>query len=187
MTYPEKDNRRHAMANLQIALQTIFGNEGGFQNDSDDTGNWVRLENGKSILKGTKFGISAASYPDLDIKNLTIDEAAAIYNRDYWTPLRLYSLNSQTIATEILDTAVNCGVGTAARIWQQAINISNYPKRDIVVDGRIGPVTIEATNGHINSRILLKALNGFQFIRYLEIIATSPKMEKYAQSWLSRT
>jgi lysozyme family protein len=33
---------------------------------------------------GTKFGISSAAYPNLDIKNLTRDDAIKIYYYDYW-------------------------------------------------------------------------------------------------------
>jgi len=98
----------------------------------------------------------------------------------------LYSLSNQSIATEILDTAVNCGTVTAAKIWQKAINMTNYPKDDIVVDGKVGPITIYATNS-ANASALLKALNGFQFIRYQKVIEDNPKMEKYAHSWLART
>jgi lysozyme family protein len=174
------------MANLQEALKLIFGREGGFQNDPDDPGNWTGGECGEGAQKGTKYGISAASYPWLDIENLTILKASEIYNSDYWAPLRLYSLSNQSIATEILDTAVNCGVVTAAKIWQKALNMTNYPKNDIPVDGKIGPVTVCATNTAYASA-LLKALNGFQFVRYMEIIKDNPKMEKYARSWLART
>jgi len=32
----------------------------------------------------TKYGISKAEYPDLDIAGLTLQQAAAIYLKDYW-------------------------------------------------------------------------------------------------------
>ena len=42
---------------------------------------------GKGIRKGTKFGISAMSYPSLNIKQLTIEQAKDIYYRDFWLKL----------------------------------------------------------------------------------------------------
>ncbi|MFZ0931236.1 MAG: glycosyl hydrolase 108 family protein [Syntrophobacteraceae bacterium] len=33
---------------------------------------------------GTKFGISSRSYPNVDIKNLTRDQAVGIYYHDFW-------------------------------------------------------------------------------------------------------
>jgi hypothetical protein len=35
-------------------------------------------------LKGIKYGISAASYPTLDISNVTLTQAQDIYEADYW-------------------------------------------------------------------------------------------------------
>jgi hypothetical protein len=42
---------------------------------------WTTGIIGKGICKGTKYFISAMTYPDLDIKNL-LDQAKAIYKRD---------------------------------------------------------------------------------------------------------
>ena len=42
---------------------------------------------GKGIRKGTKFGISAMSYPSLNIKQLTIEQAKDIYYHDFWLKL----------------------------------------------------------------------------------------------------
>lgn len=38
----------------------------------------------------TKYGISQRSYPTLDIKNLTLDQAKAIYYEDYWLKSKAY-------------------------------------------------------------------------------------------------
>lgn len=49
-----------------------------------DPGNWTGGKIGKGILKGTKFGIAASSYPNLDIKNLTLEQVKPIYKKVYW-------------------------------------------------------------------------------------------------------
>jgi hypothetical protein len=49
--------------------QTI-GLEGGFSRDADDNGSWTGGRKGLGDLKGTKYGISAAQYPSLDIEHL---------------------------------------------------------------------------------------------------------------------
>lgn len=49
--------------------------EGGYSNNPADPGG------------ETNFGISKRSYPMLDIKNLTIEQAKAIYYLDYWLPV----------------------------------------------------------------------------------------------------
>lgn len=35
----------------------------------------------------TKFGITKRSYPHLNIRDLTLDDARAIYRRDFWDRL----------------------------------------------------------------------------------------------------
>ncbi len=55
-----------------------IGHEGKFTDNPKDDGNWTGGKQGRGELKGTKYGIAAKSYPHLDIKNLTLDEATAI-------------------------------------------------------------------------------------------------------------
>lgn len=58
--------------------------DGGWQNWHNDPGNWTGGKVGVGVNKGTKFGIAANTYPNLDIRNLTREQADAIYIRDYW-------------------------------------------------------------------------------------------------------
>jgi lysozyme family protein len=112
--------------------------EGGFQKYFNDKGNWTGGEIGKGELRGTKFGITAASYPTIDIENLTVEEAIEIYRKDYWDALRLSDIDSNRIAWKVFDIAVNCGRKRAAKILQRAL--------DVVDDGIVGEITISAAN-----------------------------------------
>lgn len=58
--------------------------DGGWTINPNDPGNWTGGRKGVGQLKGTKYGIAANTYPDLDIKNLTREAADIIYVRDYW-------------------------------------------------------------------------------------------------------
>ena len=80
------------MADFNIAIETVLANEGGICNVSGDPGGL------------TNFGISQRSYPNVDIRNLTRDAAAAIYRRDFW---HYDAVESQLMATKIFDMAVN--------------------------------------------------------------------------------
>lgn len=61
-----------------------FTKNGGWTINPADPGNWTGGKRGVGVLKGTKYGIAANTYPHLDIKNLTLAQADAIYVRDYW-------------------------------------------------------------------------------------------------------
>ena len=55
------------MADFDKAFDIIVGVEGGFSLDPNDPGNWTGGKRGVGELKGTRWGISAKSYPHLDI------------------------------------------------------------------------------------------------------------------------
>lgn len=62
----------------------------------------------------TKFGISKKSFSNLDIKNLTEEQAKDIYFNEYWLPLDCDNYPDK-LALAILDSGVNCGVETAKK------------------------------------------------------------------------
>ena len=158
--------------------------EGGLSLDPDDNGNWTGGRKGLGTLKGTKYGISAARYPEEDIANLTIERAKYLYHRDFWNPLRLDEVRNEAIQEEIFDTNVNMGAGGI--ILQRAINFLEIGT-PLVEDGVIGPKTLERANFWIrkDAEALHKALNGFQFMRYVEIVK-NPTQEKFAWGWIKR-
>ncbi|WP_236513543.1 glycosyl hydrolase 108 family protein, partial [Escherichia coli] len=60
--------------NFDQAFKVTIGHEGSFTLNKNDAGNWTGGKVGVGQLKGTKYGIAANSYPNLDIKNLTLDQ-----------------------------------------------------------------------------------------------------------------
>lgn len=109
------------MSDFEFAFQLTIGNEGGFQNGKLDRGNWTGGFPGKGKLKGTKFGISAMSYPDLDIENLTLEQAHDIYERDYWLAANCQDY-PRPVACEVFDAAVNHGVERAVGFVDSVIS-----------------------------------------------------------------
>jgi len=110
------------MSDVHRALEIILPLEAGFTDDPEDPGNWTSGRKGRGELKGTKFGISAMSFPDLDIKNLTIADAVPIYEEKYWNkcaaehapwPLNLY----------LFDAAINQGVSAAVKMVQKVLRL----------------------------------------------------------------
>lgn len=83
-------------ANFDRAFVVVVGIEGGYVNDPADPGG------------ETKFGISKRRYPDLNIAALTLDQAKAIYLRDYWNSHGLDALEYGK-ALLVFDCAVNGG------------------------------------------------------------------------------
>lgn len=172
-------------ADVKPALVEVFGNEGGYQCMKNDGGNWTGGRPGLGELRGTKYGIAASSYPSEDIRGLTLERAAELYRRDFWRPLRLDLVESQIIATEIFDGAVNMGVGTQARILQEAVNLAGGTANRVKVDGVVGPATIAALN-RANPSAVYTCLIGERFARYKFLAENNPRLKQFFLSWILR-
>lgn len=105
---------------FETSIARLLGNEGGLTVDNGGT---------------TNFGISQRSYPNLDIRALTKEQAVALYKRDFWAPIQGDTM-PDAIGYQLLDFAVNSGSGTALRVLQRAVGVAD--------DGHIGPVTLAA-------------------------------------------
>ena len=103
--------------------------------DRNDPGNWTGGQVGVGQLKGSKFGISAASHPGEDIANLTIERAKQIYLAEYWGPAGCDAVPDQ-VKFQLFDMAVNSGVRQAIKTLQRAIGAAP--------DGVLGPLTLQA-------------------------------------------
>ena len=119
---------------FEQAFERVIGHEGGLSLSPKDRGNWTTGRIGEGELKGTKYGIAAHAYPHLDIANLTLDDARAIYRRDYWNKVRADELGP--LAFDVFDAAVNHGPTMAAMFLQRALGVKD--------DGIIGPKTLAA-------------------------------------------
>ena len=159
------------MATFLKAFAVVLAMEGGFVDDKVDPGG------------RTKYGISQRQYPDLDITNLTLDDAHLIYLRDYWNPLSIGKIGDQRIALEVFEQAVHMGTTAAAEILQAAIFALG---EDITIDGIIGPQTLNAVNKYSDKDALLKLLNINQYLYYARLIERKPKLVKYQRGWLKR-
>ena len=149
-----------------------MGSEGAYKADRSDRGDWTSGIIGKGELKGTKYGISAMSYPDLDIKNLTLEDAKAIYKRDWWDKLKLEDY-SAAMSYQLFDTAINSGWHNAAEILQRAIGVKD--------DGVIGKVTMAKLSILDNNDVLMLFL-----AERLEFMTSISTWGTYGRGWARR-
>lgn len=138
----------------------------------------------------TKYGITerlAAQY-GYKVKDLTRDQAIDIYRQEFWDALRLDLLTSRWVAFEVFNTAVNMGRPQAVLCAQRAANLM-LPGDPLRVDGAMGPATRAALNA-LSARYhrqLLHAMNGFQFVAYLDIHRNDPVMaDVFIKGWMKR-
>lgn len=121
------------ISSFDDVFEILLGIEGNFSNDPKDPGNWTGGASGQGTLKGSKFGISAKQYPNLDIVNLTKDQCKSLAKNDYWDRYQCDQFDAR-IAYQVFDAAYNGG--HPVQWLQQAAGCA--------VDGSIGAVTIAA-------------------------------------------
>jgi lysozyme family protein len=164
--------------NFEIAFEKLIGFEGGYVNDKDDKGG------------ETKFGISKRSYPNVDIKNLTVIDAKNIYKNDYWDVLKC-DYYPQIIAEELFELAVNTGIFRTVHLLQKTINVLNRNQKlysDIKIDGKFGVNTFETFKNCLESnkvKTVFNILNILQGAYYIEIMENNSVNEKYI-GWFER-
>lgn len=146
--------------NFDIAINRVLSHEGGYVNDPHDPGG------------ETKFGISKRSYPDLDIRNLTRDQAKAVYLRDFWVRVHADDL-PDGVAFAALDFAVNSGIETAIRYLQRALGVAD--------DGHWGPVTRAAADAMGEAKLLFLYL-----AERLDFMRRSSKWAHFGSGWAGR-
>ena len=153
------------MKNFNEIIEQVLEHEGGYVNDPKDLGG------------ETKYGITKRFYPDIDIKNLTIEQATEIYKKDYWDKNKVESL-PQNLWHIYFDMCVNMGKRTAVKVLQRA---AVNKGRDIEVDGGLGPMTIGALKG-----VELDRVRAFRVKYYVDLITARPEQEKFFLGWFRR-
>jgi lysozyme family protein len=128
------------------AFDRLIGHEGGYVNDPNDPGG------------ETNWGISKRSYPQLDIRNLTREDAKVIYRRDFWLQVRGLE---DSVLFQLFDFAVNSGIGNAIRGIQRAVDVAD--------DGYWGPHSQSAAATVSESDLLMRLIaERLRFMRKLK-------------------
>lgn len=121
----------------------------------------------------TRFGISKANNPDVDVEHLTEDQAKQLYRDRYWDPCRCELLPSG-IAFVVADIAVNQGVGRAKNVLQLSLNVKQ--------DGVIGDITLVAAHGQYGPSLIAELIAQRNFAYGL-----IPQFLRYGLGWSRRS
>ena len=146
------------------AFAVVIGEEGDYSNDRADPGG------------ETKYGISKRAYPNVDIANLTLEGARALYARDYWTPAACDRMGP-ALALLVFDAAVNNGIHKAVPWLQTAVGASP--------DGRVGDVTIRAIATYVARHGMAALLTEYLAVR-LHFMAGLPTWPTFGLGWSRR-
>ncbi len=150
---------------FEQAVSIVMKIEGGFVQDQNDPGG------------ATKWGISQKSFPNINIKEMTDEQARSLYFNYYWIPGKC-ALMPERIRLVYFDMCVLHGVSAAAITVQKALNNAGYK---VEVDGVIGDETLNAAP-HLEP----ERLRSYRVLRLANLVAAKPTMEKYWYGWYKR-
>lgn len=180
------------MTDFNQAYRITMNNEGGYADNPLDHGgetwrgiarnfwlHWLGWPVVDTIKAQHPANLNVALSENLELEKLVL----SFYKTEFWDVIRLSSLNDQEIANSLFDISVNMGTGTAAKIFQEAIN--TFPGNSIVIDEKIGQITLAVAN-EIHSSSLFEKINELREQRYDEIIAKNPSQVAFKKSWFSR-
>lgn len=174
---------------FDAAFERLILVEGGYSNHSSDPG-------GRTMYGITEAVARQHGYHG-PMRSLALADAKRIYRRAYWDACRCDDLAATAgapVADEVFDSAVNCGVGRAARWLQEALNALNARGRlyaNVAEDGQVGPGTLSALRAYVGRRrgiegmtVLLRALNVLQGAHYLRLASDDAQFEDFLYGWL---
>lgn len=169
-------------------LAELLKREGGYVNNPNDRGGPTRYGITQQVAKA--YGYSG------DMRMLPQETALEIYRKRYWVEPHFYevSLRYPRLGEKLFDVGVNMGPKVASRFLQRALNglnrgASEYP--DVPEDGSAGSMTLAALDsfkqhrGDAGEAVLLKAVNGQQVVRYMEIAERDHQQESFLYGWLA--
>lgn len=168
-------------------IREILRVEGGYVNNPLDSG-------GETNYGITEKTARAYGYVG-EMQEMPVEFAFDVYVNTFWNRIRGDELAelSERVTSEIADTAVNMGVGTASRFLQRMLNVLNKNGSlyaDIKIDGSIGKKTLDALDAFLSSReeegerVLIRGLNCLQGARYVDLAEKRAKDEAFIFGWL---
>jgi lysozyme family protein len=173
--------------NYESIIDEILAKEEGYVDHPSDRGG------------PTNFGITEAvarkNGYEGDMKDMPVAFAREVYRKRYIAEPRFDKVAeiSPKVGYELIDTGVNMGPAKAAEFFQRALNVLNARGSryaDVFVDGRLGPVTLDAFKallrwrGKDGEEVMYKALNSLQAVRYIEIAENRESQEDFVFGWL---
>jgi lysozyme family protein len=177
------------MADFLKAYRRLEPNEGGYSNHPADNGGetWKGIARnyhptwlGWALIDGYKGN---ADFPGILYHSEQLEAFVQdFYRKNYWAVNQLDKMDSQWLAENVFDASVNCGTYAGAKFLQQAVNRLGGI---LSVDGRIGPITINAANTN-NEVALVNAYIDIRLDYHRAIVTRNSKQKVFLLGWEKR-
>lgn len=162
-------------SNFPKSLKDVLKHEGGWADNPKDPGGATM----KGVTLATFRKRVKANATKADLRNITDEQLATVYRRNFWDEVHGAELPSG-LDYAMMDYGVNSGPGRANKELQAIVGV--------VVDGRLGPVTMEAV-GKANTQALINELcdRRLAFMKRIKHKRTGqPLWNTFGKGWARR-
>ena len=167
----------------QDAASFILMVEGGFADRPGDPGGATNYGITTATLKQARKQMTGL--PE-HVRDLGKEQALKIYEAFYWKPAGCDKLPSP-IDLLVFDGAVNCGVRRGVKFLQEALNIANEGKDQLVTDGIIGKKTLAAVAEHLDALRPICAITLWRRTLYYQSLAANKEtFRAFLRGWINR-
>ena len=177
--WPDADaadrTRRTTKETFEAALRHVLAMEGGWSDDPFDRGGPTNM--GITLAELAEY-LKLESTPEnleqlrRQLKQIEPALVRSIYEARYWRPACCARLPAP-VALMHFDAAVNQGVGTAARMLQEAVRVE--------IDGEIGPITLAAAEA-TEPLMVVRRYAEIRMARYRKLST----FWRFGRGWLRR-
>lgn len=182
----------------QTIIAAVIDVEAGYVNHPNDKGGETNFGITKAVATENKTMLVKKFNWDGTMKGLSYDMAFALYELQYWTPLRLDDIVNiePLLADKLFDIGVNCGVSRSGLWLKQILNVLNREGKDYAdistTTGFVGDQTVQTIKSLVRVRghkpamkALLTALLCRQGYHYIDISISRPANEAFTFGWLT--
>ena len=161
------------MADYQKLVPIIKKWEGGFVNDTSDSGGATN----KGVTLSTFRSFYGSNKTVEDLKKLSDTQWLHIFLNGYWNKCQASNINNQSIANIFVDWAWGSGPVTAIKQVQKIVGTD--------VDGIVGQKTLDAINKK-DPKTLFNAIKKARIEFVENLVKQRPKDAKFLQGWKNR-
>lgn len=182
------------MANFEIAHKVTADCEGGYVNDPKDAGGetifgiarnfwkdlplWKIVDDYKKMVGDLSQKSERQKLENLCLGNSDfVSQKNSFYKSQFWDKIKGDDIESQAVAGNVYDFAVNAGVKQAVKTLQRALSIAD--------DGVFGNDTLSATNNAEATKLNNDYCVGRENF-YKDLVKRKPQNEKFLNGWLIR-
>ena len=158
---------------VDAILDEVIRREGGYVHDPADRGGPTKYGITQRTLRAWRGQPMTAA----DVRQLTRDEARAIYRRQYVDAPGFATL-PDPLRAQVMDNAVTSGPRQAIRDLQRAIG-------GVTVDGRLGPKTRAALQRQGVAAVHARLIQA-RAVRIGRIVQRDPTQARFLAGWLTR-